>query len=78
MRRGELTTIEKLAAGDRFYYLKDKNKEVWEVVSHKRKKYTYGVLSTVVKSTGFRTGTEHVKLGRQVVFLRNTIPIINP
>jgi len=69
MKKFEVTTVEKLLPGDRFYFLKDKQCKVFEVIEQKISFYGYGVLSTIVKQDGM--AKEHVKNGREVVFLRN-------
>jgi hypothetical protein len=51
MKKHEITTVDKLQIGDRFYFLNDKNKVVWEKVEHE------------VKSTQYRTYSHFALLG---------------
>lgn len=51
MKRNEVTTVDKLQIGDRFYFLNDKNKVVWEKVEHE------------VKATHYRTYSHFALLG---------------
>ncbi len=74
MKRGEVTITEKLIEGDRFYFLNDKHKTVWELVEQKTKRvnwtggFTY--LKSIIKEPGSRN-TKHVKGDREIVYLRN-------
>lgn len=51
MKKNEITTVDKLQIGDRFYFLNDANKVVWEMVDHES------------KSTFYRTYTHFCLLG---------------
>ncbi|WP_149913515.1 hypothetical protein [Sphingobacterium cavernae] len=51
MKRNEVTTVDKLQIGDRFYFLNDKNKVVWEKVDF------------AVKTAHYRTYSHFALLG---------------
>ena len=76
MKRGEITTIEELIIGDRFYFQSDRKKEVYEVHEQKNKSYLFGVKSTWIfkPKSAYKI---HVKRGRKVVFLKNIDELTN-
>lgn len=45
MKKNEVTTADNLQIGDRFYFLNDKNKVVWEMVEHEKKVTNYQTYS---------------------------------
>ncbi|HCU46662.1 MAG TPA: hypothetical protein DF610_19265 [Sphingobacterium sp.] len=51
MKKNQLTTVDQLQIGDRFYFQNDNNKVVWEMVDHE------------TKSTHFRTYRHFCLLG---------------
>jgi hypothetical protein len=65
MRQFEKTTLFNLKYGDRFYYLNDKTKRVYEVTSKKEKSIT------IKADDDFRENK--IKADRKVVFLRNSL-----
>ena len=65
MRQFEKTTLFKLNQGDRFYYLNDKSKRVYEVLSTPEK-------AVIIKADNDYKETK-IKADRKVVFLRNSI-----
>lgn len=51
MKKNQLTTVDQLQIGDRFYFQNDNNKVVWEMVDHE------------TKTTHFRTYSHFCLLG---------------
>lgn len=41
MKKNQLTTVDQLQIGDRFYFQNDSNKVVWEIVEHETKTTHY-------------------------------------
>lgn len=70
MKKFEVTTVDKLEKGDRFYFVKDKAKTTYELIEQKSRFNGHLWLSSVVINTVTKFH-EHVKNGREVVFLRN-------
>lgn len=45
MKKNEITTVDKLQIGDRFYFLNDTNKVVWELIQQEKKQTMYRTYS---------------------------------
>jgi hypothetical protein len=61
MKKNEVTTVDKLQIGDRFYFLNDKNKVVWEKIEHE------------VKTTKYRTYNHFALLGSYADIVKDRI-----
>lgn len=82
MKRNEITTIDKLAIGDRFYFASDKHKVVWEKVDGDTKRtpwqtYTQWALPGEIADRPNasdeykRQSKKSVRKQTQVVYLRS-------
>jgi len=84
MKRNEITTIDQLANGDRFYFVADKAKAVWQKVEKKEKQTQYrtyrywALLASLVENTQrfnatyISNCTKAVNRDTPIVFLRST------
>lgn len=72
MKQGELTTIDNLQVGDRFYFASDKKKEVWQVKRKEEKSNDWMTTGATVYKPEVKYSNHNVKKGRAVVFLRST------
>lgn len=84
MNKNEITTIDQLANGDRFYFLADKSKTVWQKVERKAKKTEYqtyrywalqaSLVDTVMQHSSiyFSNCIKAVNRETKIVYLRST------
>ncbi|MDM8176866.1 hypothetical protein QT327_21365 [Olivibacter sp. 47] len=81
MQRNEMTTMEKLSLGDRFYFANDKKRLVWQKVEHETTQTKYrtykhfALLASVVdnpcmKEEYKKNLTKAVNKDTAIVFLR--------
>lgn len=72
MERNTQTTIGELKAGDRFYFIKDKKKMVWQKVEQKAKQTYFQTYSNFARQDGQKYEQPFKRL-TGVVFLRHTL-----
>lgn len=82
MKKNERTTVDNLQVGDRFYFQNDKNKVVWELISHDEKTTKYrtyrhfcllGTYADRVQDPVMRkNNSKGIMPTTQVVYLRST------
>lgn len=65
------TTIGELQPGDRFYFLKDKKKTVWQKIEHEVKRTHFQTYSNFAKQDGQKYEQPFKRL-TEVIFLRHT------
>lgn len=84
MKRNEVTTMDKLSQGDRFYFANDKKRLVWQKVEHEKTQTRYktykhfALLASVVdnpcmKEEYKRNLIKAVNKETGVVFLRRAV-----
>ncbi len=82
MKRNDVTAIDRLSVGDRFYFEKDRHKAVWEKVIGEVKRTQYQTYtqwavpasvadSPAASETYIKANIKALRKGTQVVYLRS-------